>query len=234
MNEVTTSNELVEFSQDLIKQAEDLLGCKMDKASVYRALCIAKDTGLSIVRGEISVVNYKGKPTVQINKQGYLAYAARNSDYDGMEHDVSEDGETAWCKVYSKSRSHPTFVKIHREEFDKKQAVWSEKPKYMLEKTAISLALREAYPVLNGTYTDDEIGMESEPYKIEPQPTDIKVEPAKFDRKKDFEKFRDDMFIFFGYALTEDEEAALTNGDLSDEEYLAAKSVLAKKIEGTV
>lgn len=175
------------FTPEQLKRAGELLGCKLDEASALKALIIQQDTGLSITRGEISIVSFAGKPTVMINKQGYLAYASRQPDYDGYESGVDEDesGEmVAWCKVYSRTRSRPTSVRIYRSEFDKHQSIWNEKPRYMLEKTAISLALRAAYPVLNGTYSDDEI--DAQAVRIEPQENDIIVTPAKVETKPAF------------------------------------------------
>lgn len=47
----------------------------------------------------------------------------------------------------------------------------------MLEKTAISLALRAAFPILNGTYEDGEIEPDTQPVKIDRLSTDIEVNP---------------------------------------------------------
>lgn len=170
-------SDMQAFTPEQLKRAGELLGCQLDQASALKALIIQRDTGLSITRGEICIVSFGGKPTVMINKAGYLAYASRQPDYDGYESGVeTEDGEMyAWCHVYSRTRTRPTKVKIYRSEFDQKRSVWLEKPRYMLEKTAISLALRAAYPILNGTYTEEEL---QGAVKIEPRESDIPVTPV--------------------------------------------------------
>ncbi len=173
------STDMAVFSPADIKRAGELLRCPLDEASAIKALIIQRDTGLSITRGEISIVPFNGRPTVMINKQGYLSYASRHPDYDGYESGVETvDGErVAWCTVYNRKISHPIKVRIYESEYAKPSSpIWKEKPRYMLEKTAVSLALRAAFPILNGTYTDDEI--EADPGKIPPQPTDIPIQPV--------------------------------------------------------
>lgn len=173
----TINSDMQKFSPEQLRRAGELLGCKLDEASALKALIIQQDTGLSITRGEISIVPFAGKPTVMINKQGYLAYATRQPDYDGYESGTERDGDelTAWCTVYSKTRDKPTTVRIYESEFKKESSpIWKEKPRYMLEKTAISLALRAAYPILNGTYTEEEITPQ-ERVIIEPKADDIVV-----------------------------------------------------------
>lgn len=176
---IPTNSDMQTFSPEQLKRAGELLGCRLDEASALKALIIQHDTGLSITRGEISIVPFAGKPTVMINKQGYLAYASRQADYDGYESGTAKEGDelTAWCTVFSKNRTNPTTVKIYESEFRKDNSpVWKEKPRYMLEKTAISLALRAAYPILNGTYTEEEIS-EAPRVSIEPREDDIVVQP---------------------------------------------------------
>lgn len=168
--------DMIQFDKATIERAGKLLGCALDEQSILKALIIQQDTGLSIARGEISVVPFAGKPTVFINKQGYLAYAARHPQYDGYESDVEGEGEdmVAWCSVYRKDHSRPTKVKVLFKEFGKSSPVWKQMPRHMLEKTAISLALRSAFPALNGTLTEEEVGLH-----IEPRETDIIVEPVE-------------------------------------------------------
>lgn len=173
--------DMLDFTDAQIKKAGELLGCQMDRASCIRALIIQQDTGLSMARGEISIVPFKGKPQVFINRQGYLAYANRQTEYDGFESGTEEvNGRlTAWCKVYRKDRRFPASVRILYKEFGESKAktspVWQQMPEYMLEKTAISLSLRQAFPVLNGTLTEEEIDA---PYTIARRPDDIDVIPT--------------------------------------------------------
>jgi len=172
---IPANSDMAMFDPAAIKRAGELLRCPLDEASILKALIIQKDTGLSIARGEISVVAFKDVPVVFVNKNGYIAYANSQKEYDGYDSGIEgDDPETAWawCKVYRKDRTRPISVKIKIEEFNKHQAMWKTSPYYMGEKQAISIAHRTAFPALNGTYTEDEI-----PYRVDPRPDDIVISP---------------------------------------------------------
>ena len=175
---LSANSDMATFTSEEMQRASQLLGCKVDEASLLKAMILQRDTGLSIARKEISIVPYNGVPTVQVNKQGYIAYARRQPNYDGYESGIYEkDGVLrAWCIVYDKMLSHPVKRDISFVEFRKNTPIWKEKPEYMLEKTAISLAIREAFPFLNGTYDECELE-EDQPVKIQPNESDIVVTP---------------------------------------------------------
>ncbi|HJK45584.1 MAG TPA: recombinase RecT [Methanocorpusculum sp.] len=172
------NSDMAKFSDEEIKRAGELLGVPLDRGSALRALIIQRDTGLSITRGEISILSMGGKPTVFVNKQGYLAYAARQPEYDGYEFGIETRGEDlyAWCKVYRKDRSRPTYEDAWLSE-DKQPSspTWAKMPKRMLAKVAIKRAHQAAFPVLNGTYEPAEAWDDS--VRIEQRDDDIVVKP---------------------------------------------------------
>lgn len=181
------ASDLQVFSDDEIKRAGELLGCELDRTSALRALILQRDSGgiLSIVRGEISVVTYGDKHVVQINRSGYLAYASAQPDYDGYTSHIEtrkypitgKEEACAWCEVRRKGISQPIVSQtIWFSEFNKGTATWKTMPMYMLEKVAISIGLRTAFPVLNGTYSEDEL---EGSVKIQPRESDIIVEPVE-------------------------------------------------------
>lgn len=192
-----SNSDMAVFSPEEIRRAGELLGVPLDEASAIKALIIQRDTGLSITRGEISIIPMGGKPTVFINKQGYLAYAARQPEYDGYEFGIEEtDGDThAWCRVYRTDRTRPTYEDAWLSE-DKQpnSPIWAKMPKRMLAKVAIKRAHQAAFPVLNGLYDpaeawdnpsrieqrDDDIVIVPtgiEPAKIEPAPAQPEIKP---------------------------------------------------------
>ena len=172
------NSDMAKFSDEEIKRAGELLGVPLDRGSALRALIIQRDTGLSITRGEISILSMGGKPTVFVNKQGYLAYAARQPEYDGYEFGIETRGEDlyAWCKVYRKDRSRPTYEDAWLSE-DKQPSspTWAKMPKRMLAKVAIKRAHQAAFPVLNGTYEPAEAWDDS--VRIDQRDDDIVVKP---------------------------------------------------------
>lgn len=92
-----------------------------------------------------------------------------------------------WCKVHKikGEREVVTYKEVGFDEYNKGNAIWKEKPCTMIEKVAISQALREAFPKdFEGLYTAEELapaqykeisGGDSEPG--EPQVTAVLDEP---------------------------------------------------------
>lgn len=65
-----------------------------------------------------------------------------------------------WCRVHKlkNNKEVTTYKECGLDEYDKKQSVWKDKPCMMMEKVAVSQALREAYPKdYEGLYTEAEI-----------------------------------------------------------------------------
>lgn len=172
-----SNSDMAVFSPDEIRRAGELLGVPLDEASAIKALIIQRDTGLSITRGEISIIPMGGKPTVFINKQGYLAYAARQPEYDGYEFGIEEkNGDTyAWCQVFRYDRTRPTYEDAWLSEDKQNTPVWAKMPKRMLVKVAIKRAHQAAFPVLNGLYDPAEAWDNS--VRIEQRDDDIVIVP---------------------------------------------------------
>lgn len=65
-----------------------------------------------------------------------------------------------WCRVHKlkDGREVETYKEVSFSEYNKNNAIWKEKPCTMIEKVAISQALREAYPRdYEGLYTKEEL-----------------------------------------------------------------------------
>ena len=97
-------------------------------------------------------------------KEVFLKRASRNELYEGHEVGITEDGKTAWAKVYKKGFRVPIKVEVDWGEYvGKKQdgtpnRQWKEKPKTMLKKVALVQALRESFPEdLHGLYSKEEM-----------------------------------------------------------------------------
>lgn len=94
---------------------------------------------------ESGIVVVRGKEVVQ--KQGACLYP-------------TEKLIGGWCRVHKlkNDKEVTTYKECGLDEYDKKQSVWKEKPCMMMEKVAVSQALREAYPKdYEGLYTEAEI-----------------------------------------------------------------------------
>lgn len=72
----------------------------------------------------------------------------------------SEQLVGGWCRVHKLKGTHEvcTYKEVGFKEYDKSNAIWKEKPCTMIEKVAISQALREAFPKdYEGLYTQEEL-----------------------------------------------------------------------------
>lgn len=79
-----------------------------------------------------------------------------------------------WCRVYRESHGNivEDYKEVSLEEYDKKQANWNSKPATMIEKVAVSQALRSAFPKdFSGLYTAEELPIQEEPGDRPPQAT---------------------------------------------------------------
>lgn len=75
-----------------------------------------------------------------------------------------------WCRVFREmpnGRMDESYKEVSLEEYDKKQANWKTKPATMIEKVAVSQALRAAFPSdYTGLYTSEEVGGDSAGAKV--------------------------------------------------------------------
>jgi len=115
---------------------------------------------------QIWAVKYPNAPAaIFCGRDGFIAIAHRNGNFDGMESGTrtDENGELiGWCKVYRKDMSHPFVVEVPFSEYVQRNKqgevtkFWREKPKTMITKVAESHALRRAFGI-SGLYSPEEI-----------------------------------------------------------------------------
>lgn len=131
------------------------------------------------VTGEVHLIKYGESPAQLV--VGYYTYIRRAED--NPNHLYNESGIVVqrgdeivkkegaclypteklvggWCRVHKKrgDTEVTTYKEVSFSEYDKKNAIWKEKPCMMIEKVAVSQCLREAYPKdYEGMYTPEEI-----------------------------------------------------------------------------
>lgn len=153
-------------------------GCTNDEFQVLIEL--ANRYQLDPFAKQIWAVKYGSSPAqIFAGRDGYLAIAHRSGQFNGMQSEVDRDADgnilSATCRVWRKDMEHPFERTVFIDEYNTKKGVWAEKPATMIVKVAEAQALRLAFNV-SGLYDSSEF-KEEEPYKVEPQPTDIVVEP---------------------------------------------------------
>lgn len=98
---------------------------------------------------------------ILIARDGFLTFAHRTGDFDGMETEFGFDEhgnlESATTTVWNKKMSHPIKFTAYYKEFanGKKSPTWMNMPKVMLQKCAEAHALRRAFGI-TGLYDETE------------------------------------------------------------------------------
>lgn len=138
-----------------------------------------------LVYGEVYLIKFGNEPAqLVIGKETYMKRAFKNPNYSGMksgivvqrgEDIVQKEGtclypsETllgGWCRVYHElnGKETETFKEVSLAEYQKfkdgkPMANWGSKPCTMIEKVAVSQAVRAAFPDdYQGLYTAEEFG----------------------------------------------------------------------------
>ena len=138
-----------------------------------------------LVYGEVYLIKFGNEPAqLVIGKETYMKRAFKNPNYNGMksgivvqrgEEIIQKEGtclypsETllgGWCRVYHElnNKETETFKEVSLKEYQKfkdgkPMANWGSKPCTMIEKVAVSQAVRAAFPDdYQGLYTAEEFG----------------------------------------------------------------------------
>jgi phage recombination protein Bet len=131
---------------------------KATEAQFRMFIEVCRATNLNPFLREIWFVPSVG---IMAGRDGYLAVANRNPQFDGMETRVERDDKKipikAICTVWRKDRSHPIICEAYYSEYKKSSNVWSQYPSAMISKVAEVLALKRSFGI-NGVVTEEEIG----------------------------------------------------------------------------
>lgn len=166
-----TAITLKSAGRDYVLTAHDLIKWTCPGVPVHEAvklLVTAQNLGLNPLFGEIELINFGGKWTVSIRKNGYVRIGGRDPNYDGHESgiviqpaDYSKPPQDiagtltprgwvivgGWCKVYRKGISRPIYKRVSLDDYDRNTGTWKTNPAVMIEKVPIAQAFREACPI---------------------------------------------------------------------------------------
>lgn len=164
---------------------------------LFLKLCEAQKLN-PFVNGEVYLIKYGNQPANMV--VGYDTYKRRAEEHPEFMYKesgivvrrgndiVKKDGAClypgeellgGWCRVHK--WKYERDIAIYKEcafvEYNKGNAVWKEKPAMMIEKVAISQALRESFPKdFQGLYTPEEIAPKDfKPQDLEREPFEEKV-----------------------------------------------------------
>lgn len=115
--------------------------------------------GLDPLQKQIWAVKYEGKAAlIFVGRDGYLQFAHKSGQFDGMETTIEGDGDNqiATTKVFRKDMSHPITVAVKMKEYNKHMGTWVQMPETMLKKVSQAQALRQAFAI-SGVYSPEEM-----------------------------------------------------------------------------
>jgi phage recombination protein Bet len=165
MNQITTTKQsaLAVMANQLSVEPEKLLNTL--KNTVFKgasndellALVVVSNTyQLNPLLKELYAFPAKGGgivPVVSID--GWISMVNRQAGLDGIEFEMSPDGEECTCRIYIKDRSRPVTVTEYKSECFRGTEPWKTMPKRMLRHKALIQAARIAFG-FSGICDEDE------------------------------------------------------------------------------
>ena len=245
-------NYLVRGRAELVSDQEVVFfmnTCKMQKLN-------------PLVQGDVYLIKYSKDDPAQmvVGKDAYLRRAHDHPDYrnkkDGIV--VIRKGEVVqkegccvypgeeliggWCRVYFQrnGENYETYKEVSLAEYNKGMANWKSKPATMINKVAISQAVRDAFPKdFEGIYTEDEMLAAGAIPAVDPNTgeilEDIKEDPKITQEQRqwlfaaakhlgpDYKKILKDMISARGFDSTENMPTSVYNAVLEQITTIAAK-----------
>lgn len=164
--ENNTPSQNVQFDEEQLRIIKETIckGSSNDELAFFLQVC--KRTGLDPFSRQIYSVPRGGQRTIQVGIDGLCLLADRTGRYmPGKESTFNFDKNgnlysvTAYVKKQAKDGSwHEVSAIAFWDEYNANQGLWKKMPKRMLEKCALALCLRKAFPAdLSGLYTDEEM-----------------------------------------------------------------------------
>ena len=174
----TVNGEEITLSEKIVT---DFLtrGSNVPRADIVQFIAICKYNHLNPFLNEAYLVKYGDKPAqMLVSKEALLKRAESCPSFDGLQAGlilkrgseiVEEEGAFqlpgdqllgGWARVYRTDRKYPSTARVSLAEYDRKQSTWNTMRATMIRKTAVSQALREAFPTqLGALYTAEERGI---------------------------------------------------------------------------
>ena len=179
---------MVELSPEIVTKYLKRGNAELTEQEIRLFIELCKFQKLNPFVGEAYAIKFGQEFQMVVGYDTYKRRAEQNPSYCGRKsgivvtrgNDVIQKegtclypGETligGWCRVFREmpnGRLDESYKEVGLEEYDKKQANWKTKPATMIEKVAVSQALRAAFPSdYTGLYTSEEVGGDSAGAKV--------------------------------------------------------------------
>lgn len=166
MSEKTPANvadsdvSLLNENDEKVKLIKELCAKDCTMSEFKLLLHLANAYELDPLSRQIWAVKY-GNEAARIfaGRDGFLAFAHRSGQFDGIESGIKKDEDNkliGWASVFRKDISRPFSVEVYEDEYNTHRGVWAQKPRTMLQKVAEVQALRKAFSI-TGLYSPEEI-----------------------------------------------------------------------------
>jgi len=184
-----TAYGMVELSPDIVTKYLKRGTKNLTDQEVKLFIELCKYQQLNPFVGEAYAIKFGDDFQMVVGYDAYKRRAEENPNYMGRESGITvlrgkeiiqkegaclypgEDLVGGWCRVYRKmnGRDDKVFKEVSFKEYDKGQANWKTKPATMIEKVAVSQALRAAFPKdYSNMYTAEEMGSSTEAVEAAP------------------------------------------------------------------
>lgn len=153
-------------------------------------LQVCKRTGLDPFSKQIYSIPRGGQRTIQVGIDGLCLIADRTGKYMPGKESVfsyAQNGGLISCTAYIKKQAkdgswHEVNAVAFWDEYNANQGLWKKMPHRMLEKCALALCLRKAFPSdLSGLYTHEEMEQADNVKQLYTKPAVQKVSQSQAD-----------------------------------------------------
>jgi phage recombination protein Bet len=155
-HDITKIEEINLPAKDWSKELQlvkDITAKNCDTTEFKLLLFMAREYGLNPLKKEIWAVKYQDNPAlIFVSRDGLLTIAHRSGQFGAMETTCELDQVTkrpvsATCTIWRKDFEKPFKNTVYFSEYNRKMALWIEKPCVMIMKVAESSCLRRAFNV---------------------------------------------------------------------------------------
>lgn len=203
---------IVEFTIDDVRTLMVKGGGNLTNQEVVAFMQLCKFQKLNPWTGEAYAIKFGSDFQLVVGYETYKRRAEENPTYVGRKSGIvvlrgdqviqkegtclypNEQLIGGWCRVYrgKRGKDEETFKEVGLKEYDKGQANWKTKPCTMIEKVAVSQALRAAFPKdFEGLYTMEEVAPAG---YVDADFKEVKDEPITQEQRQEMFKKAHDAF----------------------------------------
>lgn len=155
----------MQFDEDQINLIKSTVARNCTDTEFKLLMYLASQYHLDPIRKQIWAVKYNDAPaSIFTGRDGFLAIAHRDGNFNGMESGVKTEGTEmiGWCRIWRKDMSHPFYIEVYLSDYQQpaprsgKPTLWQKMPRVMIQKVAESTCLRRAFSIC-GLYSPEEI-----------------------------------------------------------------------------